>query len=76
MKEQNISGYNNLEAYYIQKIIQAVNSLNFSSIVWEEVFKNGVEVPDETIIHVWRDWSGTYWTDTMNDVRNRLFIML
>ncbi|XP_066249400.1 beta-hexosaminidase subunit alpha-like [Euwallacea similis] len=68
MTEKNITSYANLEGYYIQKILDAVDKLNFSSIVWEEVFSNGVNLPNETIVHVWRDWSGNSWVETMYQV--------
>lgn len=45
--------YASLEEYYIQKLVDTVNSLNAKSIVWEEVFANGVQLPKETLVHVW-----------------------
>ncbi|XP_050293579.1 beta-hexosaminidase subunit alpha-like [Anthonomus grandis grandis] len=68
MNDHNISSYAALEGYYIQKIIDMADNLNFSSVVWEEVFKNGVKLPNNTLVHVWRDWQGSWWNDTMNDV--------
>lgn len=54
MKKKNITdNYPALESYYIQKLINIVDKLNSSSIVWEEVFVNGVTLPKETIVHVW-----------------------
>lgn len=68
MESMNITSYSALESYYIQKIVNIADHLNFSSIVWEEVFKNGVNIPENTIVHVWRDWESSYWRDTMYDV--------
>lgn len=70
MESMNITSYSALESYYIQKIVNIADHLNFSSIVWEEVFKNGVNIPENTIVHVWRDWESSYWRDTMYDVTN------
>lgn len=65
MKKHKIGDYNALESYYIQKVINLVDKLKYKSIVWEEVFNNGVKVPKETIVHVWKG----DWTDTLLNVR-------
>ncbi|XP_060535041.1 beta-hexosaminidase subunit alpha-like [Cylas formicarius] len=61
MQKNNITTYEELESYYIKKVIDMVDDIGFDSIVWEEVFVNGVQTPNNTIIHVWRD----NWMDTM-----------
>ncbi|KAJ3648007.1 hypothetical protein Zmor_019844 [Zophobas morio] len=54
MVENGIEGdYVALQSYYIQKIINYVDSLNMSTVVWEEVFTNGVTLPKSTVVHVW-----------------------
>lgn len=53
MKTKNISTYEMLEESYIQRIVDMVNNLNKRSIVWQEVFENGVHLAPETIVHVW-----------------------
>ncbi|XP_030762521.1 beta-hexosaminidase subunit alpha-like isoform X2 [Sitophilus oryzae] len=68
MASNNISTYEDLESYYIQKIINSANSLKFNSIVWEEVFVNGVTLPNDTIVHVWRDYGNFKWVETMKSV--------
>uniref|UniRef100_A0AAR5Q2S4 beta-N-acetylhexosaminidase n=1 Tax=Dendroctonus ponderosae TaxID=77166 RepID=A0AAR5Q2S4_DENPD len=73
MTRENIRNYSGLEGYYIQKVIDIADELNFNSIVWEEVFNNGVKLPNETIVHVWRDWEGNYWNDTMRSVSSKKF---
>ncbi|KAJ8925860.1 hypothetical protein NQ315_009712 [Exocentrus adspersus] len=61
MKANNMSDdFVGLESYYIQKLIDIVDELNSDSIVWEEVFVNGVVLPQKTIVHVWKDvWQVT-----------------
>lgn len=54
MNENNITDYSGLESYYVQKLIGIVDDLNASSIVWEEVFANGVLLPNYTVVHVWK----------------------
>ena len=57
MRKWNISGdYHRLESIYIQKLLDIVSSFPTKNgyIVWQEVFDNGVQVKNDTIIHVWK----------------------
>ena len=57
MQKWNITGdYHKLESIYIKKLLDIVSSFPTKNgyIVWQEVFDNGVEVKDDTIIHVWK----------------------
>ncbi|XP_061476923.1 beta-hexosaminidase subunit beta [Rhineura floridana] len=54
MKKQGFwSNYSKLESYYIQQILDIVSSLKKNSIVWQEVFDNGVKLQPDTIVEVW-----------------------
>lgn len=53
MKQFNISSFVQLEEFYIQKLIDKISLLNKNSIVWQEVYTNGVRLPDGTVVHVW-----------------------
>lgn len=53
MKKNNIENFNRLEEYYFQKVIDKFTALNASSVVWQEVYENGVILPKDTLIHVW-----------------------
>lgn len=53
MKQFNISSFVQLEEFYIQKIIDKVSALKKNSIVWQEVYTNGVRLPEKTVVHVW-----------------------
>ncbi|XP_017761829.1 PREDICTED: beta-hexosaminidase subunit beta-like [Eufriesea mexicana] len=53
MKTRNISNYAQLENEYIGKLLQITDSLQASTIVWQEVFENGVLMPNSTVIDVW-----------------------
>ena len=59
MRKWNITGdYHKLESVYIKKLLDIVSSFPTKNgyIVWQEVFDNGVEVKNDTIIHVWKVW--------------------
>ncbi|KAF3422857.1 hypothetical protein E2986_09336 [Frieseomelitta varia] len=53
VKSRNISRYEVLESEFIGKLLQITNSLQASTIVWQEVFENGVVMPNDTVVHVW-----------------------
>lgn len=60
MLEHNLTKYNQLEEYYIQRLVDITDNLKAKSIVWEEVFTNGVRLPRSTIVHVWKpNWKAT-----------------
>ncbi|XP_023335137.1 beta-hexosaminidase subunit alpha [Eurytemora carolleeae] len=48
--------YTKLESIYIKKLLDIVSSFPTKNgyIVWQEVFDNGVQVKDDTIINVWK----------------------
>lgn len=68
MREHNILTYSDLESYYIQKVIDFADELKFSSVVWEEVWENGVVLPNRTIVHIWKDFNEWKWNETMYNV--------
>lgn len=53
MTAKNFTTYQQLEEDYIQRIVDIVTNLNRKSIVWQEVFENGVTLTNDTIIQVW-----------------------
>lgn len=53
MKTFNMTSFAQLEELYIQKLIDKVTSLKVNSLVWQEVYTNGVRLPKGTIVHVW-----------------------
>jgi hexosaminidase len=46
MKTFNLTNFADLEEIYIQKLIDKVTSLRINSIVWQEVYTNGVRLPE------------------------------
>lgn len=56
MEAQNITGdFKKLEEIYIQRVIDIASNLSAHSVVWQEVFDNGVVMPQDTVVHVWKD---------------------
>lgn len=53
MTEHQIKSYEDLESMYIQQLFNMVTALNASSIVWQEVFQNGVQLRSDTVVHIW-----------------------
>lgn len=53
MKNNNITRYEKLEEIFIQRLVDKTDMLNSSSIVWQEVYVNGVRLPRKTAVHVW-----------------------
>lgn len=41
---------------YIKKVVDMADELKVRSIVWQEVYDNGVRIPQTTVVHVWKDW--------------------
>lgn len=67
MKEKGYGAdYAKLEEFYVQRLIDLLGNVSANVgrsnkkhefIVWQEVFDNGVEIDDQTIVHVWEDWA-------------------
>nr|CAD7448180.1 unnamed protein product [Timema bartmani] len=53
MKNNNLSDYDRLEEYYVQKVVDISTQLGASAVVWQEVFDNGVILQNDTVVHVW-----------------------
>jgi len=56
MEARNITGnFKKLEEIYIQRVIEIASNLSANSVVWQEVFDNGVILPLDTVVHVWKE---------------------
>lgn len=53
MRAMGIPNLERLEEMYVQKLIDMTTALNASALVWQEVFDNGVSLPNDTIVHIW-----------------------
>lgn len=54
MKAKNMSrNYARLESEFIGKVLHITDALQASTVVWQEVYENGVAMPNTTVVHVW-----------------------
>lgn len=63
MTKHNFTKYEQLEEKYIQRIVDMTTELKHKSIVWHEVFVNGVRLVPGTIVHVWTGDTSTLLND-------------
>jgi len=54
MKANNWTNYNKLESVYIEKLIKIVGQFRVTPLVWQEVFDDGDNITNDTIIHIWK----------------------
>ncbi|XP_055548093.1 beta-hexosaminidase subunit beta-like [Wyeomyia smithii] len=53
MKQNGLYSFEMLEEKFIQRVVDQIDVLNRSSLVWQEVYVNGVRLPNGTVVHVW-----------------------
>lgn len=55
MEARNITGdFKKLEEIYVQRLVDTTSNLSANSVVWQEVFDNGVILPKDTVVHIWK----------------------
>ncbi|XP_045615351.2 beta-hexosaminidase subunit alpha [Procambarus clarkii] len=72
MAEHNITGdYSKLEEVYITKLLDIIANLPKKNgyLVWQEVFDNGVDIANDTVVHVWKNENvPAAWKNELNQV--------
>jgi len=56
MKDHNMSDVKQLEQHYILRLLNLTKRTGRSYIVWQEVLDNDIEISNDTIVQVWKDW--------------------
>jgi hexosaminidase len=59
-----IQSFGELEQYYELKLLNILKAQNTSYMCWEEIFDNGVQILDDTVVNVWKGG----WNETMAKV--------
>jgi hexosaminidase len=49
-----VGDYRKLEEYYLKRLIEIIQSLNKSYIVWQEVFDKSINISSDTVVNVWK----------------------
>lgn len=74
MKNQNMTSYHSLEAYYSGKVLNIAKGLGKKVTVWQDVWDNGVELDKSTQIQIWKDTSilpyHKKWSQYLSEVTN------
>ena len=47
--------YSALESYYVQRVLDLVESLGKTPIGWQEIFDNGLKLTAETVVTAWKN---------------------
>ncbi|KAF2878769.1 hypothetical protein ILUMI_27396 [Ignelater luminosus] len=77
MEQHGLTSYRQLEDLFVQKLLDIVHNLKAKTIIWEEAFTNGLQLRNDTVVQVWKDWSigGWKWT-TYRATRAGLQVLL
>jgi len=69
MKNRGWTDYSKLENYYVQRVIDLVaGNHNRSIIGWQELFDNGLNLPSDTVVDVWKGHGSPAWKTEMDQV--------
>jgi hexosaminidase len=57
LKDNHMFNGTDLMTYYSSKILEIMTSIGGKSMVWQDVWDDGVKLPPETVIEIWKDTS-------------------
>lgn len=49
------ANYSLLESYYVQRVLELVQSMGKSPIAYQEVFDNGLNLTNDTVVDAWKN---------------------
>lgn len=69
MKSKGWTDYSLLENYYVQGVIDLLAQQHNRSVVgWQELFDNGLDLPNGTVVDVWKGHGTDAWKEEMDKV--------
>ncbi|KAI5631851.1 glycosyl hydrolase family 20, catalytic domain-containing protein [Phthorimaea operculella] len=60
MNENNVSSTSMLHSYFMSRTLPLLQPRS-EAIVWQEVYDEGVELTNSTLIHFWQNWGNPGW---------------
>lgn len=57
LKDNNMTDGTDLMTYYSSKVLDLVKSMGAKSMVWQDVWDDGVKLAPGTVIEIWKDTS-------------------
>jgi hexosaminidase len=66
MRENNLSTTRQVEQYYLTRVLTLVSKMKYKSIVWQDVWDNGVKLFDDSILQVWKTSESETWQSYVN----------
>jgi hypothetical protein len=57
LQKHNMSNGTDLMTYYSSKILELMKSIGGKSMVWQDVWDDGVKLAPGTVIEIWKDSS-------------------
>lgn len=61
MKENNYNTTKQVEQYYMTRVLTLVSEMKYKSIVWQDVWDNGVSVFNDSILQIWKTNETVPW---------------
>lgn len=55
MSDSNMTEMYQLEDYYTRRLIKLTSDLGYNYISWQDPIDNGVNMDNDTLVHVWKD---------------------
>ena len=60
MKKEGLVTLKQVEGWYLKKLLNIVDKIKGRSIVWQEIFDDGVQLSNDVIVHVWKEGNHFY----------------
>ncbi|XP_037046108.1 beta-hexosaminidase subunit alpha-like isoform X1 [Bradysia coprophila] len=70
MQANNYTSIHQVEEHYATRHIDMVKSLGATPISWQDPLDQGVELSKDVVIHMWKDWGGS-WQSQLQNVLNK-----